>query len=116
MEAEVEDNKGEVLALAFSPDGGLLAAGDVSLLDCQEERSDGRQATGRIILVDVKEKKTLVSSKWTFHTGRITALAFSSSGKRIASAGMDESIYVWEVEKTLKNTPIKVSGPRSVSH
>ena len=66
------------------------------------------QATGRIILIDAKEKKTIVSSKWTFHTGRITSLAFSPNGKRIASTGMDESVYVWEVEKTLKNTPIKV--------
>lgn len=30
VEAEFEENKGEVLALAFSPDGALLAAGDVS--------------------------------------------------------------------------------------
>ena len=67
-----------------------------------------QQATGRIILIDAKEKKTIVSSKWTFHTGRITSLAFSPNGRRIASTGMDESVYVWEVEKTLKNTPIKV--------
>lgn len=31
VEAEFDDNKGEVLSLAFSPDGSLLAAGDVSL-------------------------------------------------------------------------------------
>jgi len=30
VEAEFEDNKGEILSLAFSPDGSLLAAGDVS--------------------------------------------------------------------------------------
>lgn len=30
VEAEFDDNKGEILSLAFSPDGGLLAAGDVS--------------------------------------------------------------------------------------
>ena len=29
--AEIEENRGEVLALSFSPDGGLLAAGDVNL-------------------------------------------------------------------------------------
>jgi WD40 repeat protein len=56
-----------------------------------------------------------VSSKWTFHTGRVNHLAFSPSGKRLASAGADESIYVWEVEKTLKNTPIKVSIARPSS-
>lgn len=30
VDVEFEDNKGEVLSLAFSPDGSLLAAGDVS--------------------------------------------------------------------------------------
>ena len=60
-------------------------------------------------MIDVKDKSVKVSSKWTFHTGRVNHLAFSPSGKRLASAGADESIYVWEVEKTLKNTPIKVS-------
>ena len=69
------------------------------------------QATGRIVLIDVKQKQAIVTSKWTFHTGRIVSLAFSPSGKRIASAGMDESIYVWEVEKTMKNTSSKVIRP-----
>lgn len=32
IEAEFDDNRGEILALAFSPDGAWLAAGDVSLL------------------------------------------------------------------------------------
>lgn len=94
IDTEIEDNRGDILAIAFSPDGTLVAAGD---------------ATGRIILVDVEKKETKVSSKWTFHTGRITALAFSKDGKRLASAGMDESVYVWEVERPLKNTAIKVS-------
>ncbi len=31
VEAEFEDNKSEVLAIAFSPDGSLIAAGDVSV-------------------------------------------------------------------------------------
>jgi WD40 repeat protein len=68
------------------------------------------QSTGRIVLIDVAKKETLVSSKWTNHTGRITSLAFSENGERIVSGGLDEAIYVWHVKKTLKNIPIKVCG------
>jgi hypothetical protein len=57
----------------------------------------------------VTKKETLVSSKWTNHTGRITSLEFSENGERIVSGGLDEAIYVWHVKKTLKNIPIKVS-------
>lgn len=93
-EADFTDNKGDILSIAFSPDGKLVAAGD---------------SAGRIILVDVGKKEVLVSSRWQFHTGRVAALSFSPDGKRLASAGGDESIYVWEVEKVMKNTAIKVS-------
>lgn len=94
IEKEFEDNKGDVLSLAFSDDGALLAAGD---------------ASGRIVLIDVQQQTALVTSRWTFHTGRVNALSFSPNSKRLASAGADESIYIWEVEKLMKNTPIKVS-------
>ncbi|BEI85281.1 hypothetical protein CcaverHIS002_0506820 [Cutaneotrichosporon cavernicola] len=98
--ASFEDNKGEVLSLAFSLDGSLLAAGD---------------AAGRIVLIDAKANKVLVSSRWTFHTGRVASLAFSPSGKRLASGGADESIYIWNPEKVVRNVPIKNAHPGGVS-
>lgn len=94
MLATFDDNKGDVLSLAFSPDGKYLASGD---------------ATGRIILIDVEKKETVVSSKWTFHTGRVVGLAWAIDSKRLASAGLDENIYVWDTNKQLKNISIKVS-------
>ncbi|OCF43364.1 WD-repeat protein [Kwoniella heveanensis CBS 569] len=97
---EVEDNKGDVLSLAFSSDGKYLAAGD---------------AAGRIILIDVEKQETTVSSRWTFHTGRVVALAWSSDGKRLASAGLDEVIYIWSREKVAKNVAIKNAHPGGVS-
>ncbi|KAL1406387.1 WD40 repeat-like protein [Vanrija albida] len=98
--AEFEDNKGDVLSLAFSADGALLAAGD---------------SAGRIILIDVNAKSVLVSSRWTFHTGRVESLAFSPSGKRLASGGADESIYIWDPSKVLRNVAIKNAHPGGVS-
>jgi WD40 repeat protein len=98
--AEFDDNKADVLALAFSPDGSLLAAGD---------------AAGRIVLIDVKDKKVLVSSRWTFHTGRIASVAFSPSGRRIVSGGADESIYIWSVDKIIRNVAIKNAHPGGVA-
>ncbi|RXK40408.1 WD-repeat protein [Tremella mesenterica] len=100
VQAEFEDNKGEILSLAFSKDGTLLAAGDTK---------------GRIILVDVVNKTVVVGSKWTFHTGRVTSLEFSEDGKRLVSGGLDEAIYVWEVEKPPKNLAMKNSHPGGVS-
>jgi WD40 repeat protein len=56
--------------------------------------------------------QTVVSSRWTFHSGRIGALAFSPNSKRLVSGGLDESIYIWSTEKHMKNIAIKVSGLR----
>ncbi|KAJ9128170.1 hypothetical protein QFC24_000462 [Naganishia onofrii] len=90
--AVFDDNRGEVISLTFSPEGKLLAAGDSS---------------GRIVLIDVVEKKTLVSSRWTAHTGRVASLAFSPDGLRLVSGGLDESIYVHHVDQLLKKVAIK---------
>ncbi|KAG7527686.1 hypothetical protein FFLO_06688 [Filobasidium floriforme] len=87
-----DDSRGEIICLAFSQDAKYLAGGDSS---------------GRIVLIDVAAKKTIVSSKWTAHTSRVNSLTFSPDGLRIVSGGLDESIYIWSVEKTLRNVPIK---------
>lgn len=60
------------------------------------------------MLIDVNDKKVLVGSKWTAHTSRVNSLSFSPEGTRIASGGLDESVYIWSVQKTLSNMAIKV--------
>lgn len=52
--------------------------------------------------------QVLVGSKWTAHTSRVASQAFSPDNLRIASGGLDESVYIWSVKRTLKNLPIKV--------
>jgi WD40 repeat protein len=66
-------------ALAFSPDGKLLASGDWD---------------GTVYLWDVSSGKVLRPLKG--HTDMILSLAFSPDGKWLASGSYDNSVLLWE--------------------
>ncbi|KAF8587064.1 WD40 repeat-like protein [Ramaria rubella] len=91
-------NKGPVSAVAFAPDGTLLAAGD---------------STGKIVVYDVKERKASIS-RWTFHSSRIHSLAWTTDGAHIASGSLDTHVYIWSLAKPVKNIAIKNAGPGGV--
>jgi uncharacterized protein with WD repeat len=91
-------DRAAMTALAFSPDGSLLAAGD---------------AEHRIKLFDVKEAKTLQTLR--DHGAAITSVAFSPVGSRLASAGKENVIRLWDVKtgqllKTLDGHTLAVSA------
>lgn len=67
-----------VNALAHSPDGGTLAAG----------------AGSEIILWDVATQQEI--TRLNEHSEGITALAFSSDGRYLASASSDGTVLVWQ--------------------
>ncbi len=89
-EAALGGFKVGVFALAFSPDGKILAAG---------------RATGEITLWDVTAKKELATM--AFHKGAVTCLAFSPDGKLLASGGDDGTVNLWRVPG-----PDKIDGPK----
>ncbi|KIK68693.1 hypothetical protein GYMLUDRAFT_36180 [Collybiopsis luxurians FD-317 M1] len=95
----LEGNKAVVSALAFSPDGNLLAAGDSS---------------GKISLFDVKEKK-LITSRWSYHSARVNSLSWTADSRHCASGSLDTHVYIWSVAKPLKNIAIKNAGPGGVN-
>lgn len=77
----LKERSSRVNAVAFQPDGRLIATGAddkaIKLWD---------PATG-------KETRTLMG-----HMGEVLALAFSPDGKRLVSAGEDKLIKVWDLE------------------
>jgi RNA polymerase sigma factor (sigma-70 family) len=84
----LEGPESQMKALAFSPDGKILATGVA-----MDERFP--KSALAIRLWDVAAKKELARVK--AHRSSITALAFSPDGKRLLSASDDATALVWDV-------------------
>ncbi len=83
-----------VRALAVSPDGNRLAAGDDS---------------GTVSLFELPGGK--LQTKLTSHTDWILALAFSPNGDRLASGGNDGHVLLWDLAQAKKLLAIDLHPP-----
>jgi WD40 repeat protein len=97
--AKLENSRGRVTALAFSPDGSLLAAGDSS---------------GKMMLHNVIERK-LVTSNWSFHTASVNSISWFPDGQRCATGSLDTHVVVWSVASPMNFIAIRNAGAGGVS-
>ena len=85
LKTELDEHKGEVRSVAFSPGGKVLATGS---------RDAGDDA---VLLWDVATGELKV--KFAGHTGSVYGVAFSPDGKTLASgdAWPDYTVLLWDV-------------------
>ncbi|RIB25557.1 quinon protein alcohol dehydrogenase-like superfamily [Gigaspora rosea] len=99
QEDKLSSNRGAITAIAYSPNGSLLAVGD---------------AQGKIYVYDTGSKQVKIS-EWGFHTARIYSIAWSPDSLHLVSGSLDTNIYVWSVEKPSSRIAIKGAHQVSVS-
>lgn len=71
-----------ISALAFSPDGSLLAVGN---------------SQGKIVVYDTSSWE-IKTDRWSAHTARVTSIAWNTEGTHAVSGAWDTHIFVWSLK------------------
>jgi RNA polymerase sigma factor (sigma-70 family) len=90
---------GEVLSVAFSPDGKTLASGSLRFGDTPQ------QFSGEVVLWNVDAGKRTAVLKG--HTNTVLSVAFSPDGKTLASGCGDGTIKLWDVASGKNQATLK---------
>lgn len=95
---KVLDATGSVDAVAYSPDGLNLAAGD---------------SNRNVFVFDIASDYKLMFDSWRFHSARVTCLAWTPAGQHLATGSLDTNIIVWSLAKPETRVTIRAAHPLS---
>ncbi|VEU22773.1 DEKNAAC103856 [Brettanomyces naardenensis] len=84
---------------SISPNEKYLAVGD---------------STGKIFCYDLEEGK-LVTSRWAFHTSRITSISWNEDNDHVIAGSLDTDLIVYSVSKPARNVKVHNTHKEGVS-
>ncbi len=82
LQQKLTRSTAQITALAFSPDGSLLAVGNSS---------------GKIVVYESRSGD-VKTDRWSAHTGRVTSIAWNAEGTCAVSGGLDTNVFVWSLK------------------
>lgn len=65
-----------------------------------------KKSSGKIILYDAA-KREVITSRWAYHSACVNSLSWTADSLHCASGSLDTHIYIWSVQKPIKNIAIK---------
>ncbi|XP_076372286.1 actin-interacting protein 1 flr [Tachypleus tridentatus] len=94
----LDEHRGAITDVAYSPDGSYLAA------------CDGNR---KVILYRALTYELAHNLDWCFHTARVNCISWTPDSQHLATGSLDTGIIIWSVEQPNKHINIKKAHPQS---